>query len=171
MIEEMQVAASRRLGVREARADVTTVEQTVTDELARFRLDGRVALVTGGYGGIGSRFCEAFAGVGARVVVIGRARDRAEAVAQRARQLGGEALAVAADVTRRDEVDAAVEKAMNAYGRVDALVTTVGGGAGNAVHPAEDYPDDAWDWIMDLNLRSALLAAQAAARAMIAGGR
>jgi NAD(P)-dependent dehydrogenase (short-subunit alcohol dehydrogenase family) len=139
---------------------VSTVEQTATDELARFRLDGRVALVTGGYGG-----------VGARVVVIGRDRDRAEAVAARARNIGGEALAVTADVTRRAEVDAALEQVMGAYGRVDCLVTTVGGGAGNAVHPAESYPEDAWDWIMDLNLRSALLAAQAAARAMIAGGR
>ncbi len=43
---------------------------------------------------------------------------------------------------------------MDRFGRVDGLVTTVGGGAGDAVYPAESYPDDAWDWIMDLNLRA-----------------
>jgi gluconate 5-dehydrogenase len=143
----------------------------MTDELARFRMDGRVAVVTGGYGGIGSRLCEAFAGVGARVAVMGRDPGRCEAVAAGIRDAGGQALAAVADVTRRDAVDAALDAVTGAYGRVDALVTTVGGGAGDALHPAESYPDDDWDRIMDLNLRSALLPAQAAARAMIAGGR
>ncbi len=141
------------------------------DELTRFRLDGRVAVVPGGSGGIGSRLCEALAGVGAHVVVIGRDERRTRAAAQRMRERGGEALAVAGDVTRREDADRAVQAALDALGRVDVLVTAVGGGAGTALHPAEDYPDDDWNRIMDLNLRSALLPAQAAARAMIAGGR
>jgi NAD(P)-dependent dehydrogenase (short-subunit alcohol dehydrogenase family) len=132
-----------------------------------FRLDGRVALVAGGSGGIGSRLCEAFASVGAHVVVVGRDAGRAEAVADR---LDG-ASAFAADVTRKAEADAAVQHALDAHGRLDVLVTAVGGGAGGALHPAEDYPEDVWDRMFDLNLRSALLPAQAAARAMIAGGR
>jgi gluconate 5-dehydrogenase len=74
-------------------------------------------------------------------------------------------------VTRRADADRGVQAALDAFGRVDVLITAVGGGAGTALHPAEDYPDDDWDRIMDLNLRSALLPAQAAARAMIAGGR
>jgi gluconate 5-dehydrogenase len=141
-----------------------------SDELQRFRLDGRVVLVTGGYGAIGSRLCAAFSGVGARVVVIGRDAARASAVAEEIAERGGEALAAVADATRRDEVDAAVDAAVKRFGRVDGLVTAIGGGAGEAVYPAESYPEDAWNWIMDLNLRSALLPAQAAARAMIAGG-
>jgi NAD(P)-dependent dehydrogenase (short-subunit alcohol dehydrogenase family) len=140
-------------------------------ELARFRLDGRVAVVPGGSGGIGIRLCEALAGVGAHVVLAGRDAGRAEAAAERVRALGGEALAVAGDVTRRADAERAVQAAQDAFGRVDVLITAVGGGAGSALHPAEDYPDDDWDRIMDLNLRSALLPAQAAARAMIAGGR
>jgi gluconate 5-dehydrogenase len=141
------------------------------DELRRFRLDERVMAVTGGYGGIGLRLCEAFAGVGAKVAVIGRDAGKAQAAADAIAAAGGEAMAAPADVTRRDQVDAAFDAVMDRWGRVDGLVTTVGGGAGDAVHPAEDYPDDAWDWILDLNLRSAFLSAQAAARGMIAGGR
>jgi NAD(P)-dependent dehydrogenase (short-subunit alcohol dehydrogenase family) len=139
----------------------------VVDELRRFRLDGRVVVVTGGYGGIGERLARAFVGVGGKVGIIGRDADKARALAD---QLGGAALAASADVTKRDQVAAAVDSVVERFGRVDGLVTTVGGGAGDALHPAESYPDDAWDWIMDLNLRSALLASQAAARAMIAGG-
>jgi NAD(P)-dependent dehydrogenase (short-subunit alcohol dehydrogenase family) len=140
----------------------------LTDELARFRLDDRVAVVSGGSGGIGSRLCEAFAGVGARIVVIGRDRDRAQAALEAA---GGDGIAIAADVTRKQDADAAIDAALQAFGRVDAIVNAVGGGAGGALHPAEDYPEPEWDRMLDLNLRSALLPTQAAARAMIAGGR
>jgi NAD(P)-dependent dehydrogenase (short-subunit alcohol dehydrogenase family) len=143
----------------------------MTDELDRFRLDGRVAIVTGGTGGIGSRLCLALARVGAQVVVHGRDAVRAEAGAQRVRDEGGAASAAVGDVTRRAEADRVVDEVLSEHGRVDVIVTTVGGGAGGALHPAEAYPEEAWDRIMDLNLRSALLPTQAAARAMIAAGR
>ena len=142
-----------------------------TNELDRFRLDGRVAIVTGGTGGIGSRLCLALARVGAQVVVHGRDGARAEAVTRRLGDEGAEATPAVADLTRREEADRMVHEAMTAYGRVDVLVNTVGGGAGTALYPAEAYPEPEWDRIMDLNLRSAMLPSQAAARAMIAGGR
>jgi gluconate 5-dehydrogenase len=145
-----------------------TVEESMAGELDRFRLDDRVIVITGGYGGIGERLARAFVDVGGKVAILGRNAQKAQALAD---DLGAErAVAAPGDATKRDEVDAAVAAVVERFGRVDGLVTTVGGGAGDAVHPAEDYPDDAWDWIMDLNLRSALYAAQAAARAMIAGG-
>jgi len=140
----------------------------MSDELARFRLDGRVAVVCGGSGGIGARLCQAFAGVGARIVVIGRDADRASAALDAA---GGNGLAVAADVTKKADADHAVELAIQAFGRVDVIVNAVGGGAGGALYPAEEYPESEWDRMLDLNLRSALLPTQAAARAMIAGRR
>jgi NAD(P)-dependent dehydrogenase (short-subunit alcohol dehydrogenase family) len=141
------------------------------DELQRFRLDERVAIVTGGTGGIGGRLCAALARVGAKVVVHGRDAARTDAVAGRLRDEGREATAVVADLTRAEDADRMVDEAMAAYGRVDVIVNTVGGGAGTALHPAESYPEPEFDRIMDLNLRSAVLPTQAAARAMIAGGR
>jgi NAD(P)-dependent dehydrogenase (short-subunit alcohol dehydrogenase family) len=140
----------------------------MSDELERFRLDGRVAVVSGGSGGIGARLCEALAGVGARLVVIGRDRDRASAALDDA---GGDGIAVAADVTKKDEADQAITAAMQAFGRVDVIINAVGGGAGGALYAAEEYPESEWDRMLDLNLRSALLPTQAAARAMIQGGR
>src|SRR5436190_5651163 len=116
-----------------------------TDELTRFRLDGRVAVVTGGTGGIGSRLCTALARVGAYVVVHGRDRLRADALARRLAAEGGTAIAATGDVTRREEADRVVDEALTNYGRVDVIVTTVGGGAGSALYPAEDYPDDVWN--------------------------
>src|SRR4051812_4240093 len=147
------------------------IDSSTTDELERFRLDDRVAIVTGATGGIGSRLAQALARVGARVVVHGRDAERAAEMTGRLTAEGHEAIAAVADLTRRADADRMVDEALGAFGRVDVIVNTVGGGAGGALHPAEAYPEDEWDRMLDLNLRSALLPTQAAARAMIAGGR
>jgi NAD(P)-dependent dehydrogenase (short-subunit alcohol dehydrogenase family) len=143
----------------------------MTDELQRFRLDGRVAVVTGGTGGIGSRLCEALAGVGARIVVGGRDAGRAEAVVARLRSGGAEAVASVGDLTRAEDANRLADEAVGAFGRVDVIINTVGGGAGGALYPAESYPESEWDRMLDLNLRSTLLPTQAAVRAMIDRGR
>jgi NAD(P)-dependent dehydrogenase (short-subunit alcohol dehydrogenase family) len=140
-------------------------------ELDRFRMDGRVALVAGGSGGIGVRLCAAFAGVGARVGVIGRRAEGLEEARRAAQEAGGEALVLTGDLTKEADADRVVDEATQKWGRVDALVNAVGGGAGTALHKAEEYPESEWDRIVDLNLRSQFLASKAAARAMIAGGR
>ena len=144
---------------------------SAVDELDRFRLDGRVAIVTGGTGGIGSRVSAALARVGARVAIHGRDRARAEAGAAELAGAGASAMAVVADVTSKEEADRMVDEVLAAYGRVDIIVNTVGGGAGTALYPAESYPEAEWDRMLDLNLRAALLPTQAAVRAMIDGGR
>jgi gluconate 5-dehydrogenase len=140
------------------------------DEFSRFRLDGRVAVISGGTGGIGRRLSVALAGAGARTAVLGRSAERATDLADAIAEGGSEALLVNVDVTHKADADRAIERTMQRFGRVDIVVTAVGGGAGTALYNAEEYPEGEWDRIMDLNLRSDLLITQAAARAMIAGG-
>ena len=141
------------------------------DELARFRLDGRVAVVSGGTGGIGHRLSRALAAAGARVGVLGRSAEQAIDLREAIAELGSEAHLVSVDVTKRADVDGAIDAIVERFGRIDVIVNAVGGGAGTALYPAESYPEEEWDRILDLNLRSDLLPTQAAVRRMIEGGR
>jgi len=136
-----------------------------------FSLEGRVALISGGGGAIGSALATALAGAGARVTVVDITDERAEAAAAKIRETGAEVLALRADVTNEADCERIVAATVERHGRLDIIVNAVGGGAGKVLFNAEDYPRDAWDWIMELNVRSTLLATQAAVRAMIAGGR
>ena len=145
--------------------------QVNTTELQRFRLDDRVAIVAGGSGGVGVRTCAALAGVGAKVAVIGRSEAGLAAARSAVEDAGGEALVIAGDMTQKEAADDAIAQTLGAFGRVDVLVNGIGGGAGTALHAAEDYPPADWNRILDLNLTTALLVSQAAARAMVAGGR
>jgi NAD(P)-dependent dehydrogenase (short-subunit alcohol dehydrogenase family) len=142
----------------------------VTDELQRFRLDGRVAIVGGGSGGIGVRACAALAGVGADVAIVGRSSARLDQACAAVQECGRRGLVIAADMTSRQEADRAVEQTVSALGRLDAVVNGIGGGAGTALYPAEQYPDHEWQRILDLNLTCALHLSQSAAQAMIAAG-
>jgi NAD(P)-dependent dehydrogenase (short-subunit alcohol dehydrogenase family) len=140
-------------------------------ELDRYRLDGRVAVVSGGTGAIGHRLAVAFAGVGAKVAIVGRTASEAGDIATEVQALGSEALLVSADVTQKADADRAIDETVSRFGSVDIIVNAVGGGAGTALYPAEEYPENEFDRIMDLNLRSDLLPTQAAARQMIAAGK
>ena len=140
------------------------------DELQRFRLDGRVAMVAGGSGGIGLRACEALAAVGAKVAIVGRSADRLAPAVRAAEEAGSEALAVVGDMGSKADADRAVAETLERFGRLDILLNSVGGGAGTALYSAEEYPESEWNRIVDLNLRTTLLPSQAAVRAMIAAG-
>jgi NAD(P)-dependent dehydrogenase (short-subunit alcohol dehydrogenase family) len=146
----------------------------MANELDRFSLAGKVALVPGGSGGIGRRICVAFVRLGAKVALISRSADHgreARDAIRREAGAGADVLLMAGDVTRPDDATAAVEQTVKEFGSLDILVNAVGGGAGGALYPAEDYSESEWDRIVDLNLKSALFPSQAAARAMIASGR
>lgn len=136
-----------------------------------FRLDGKVAVIPGGSGGIGAALSEGLAGAGAMVAIVGRTADKAAAAARLVENAGSEALVVTADVTRREGAERAVSETLARFGRVDIIVNAVGGGAGNVLFPADEYPQEEWDWIFDLNVRSSILPTQAAVRAMIAADR
>ncbi len=136
----------------------------------RFRLDGLVAVVTGGGGGIGAPMAEAFAKAGASVVVAGRSQAPLDAAVERIGAAGSTGLAVTADVTDEAGAERIVAAAVERFGRIDVLVNAVGGGAGKVLFPAEAYPRDAWDWIMELNVRSTVVPTQAVVRSMIERG-
>lgn len=145
--------------------------QAAADVFEIFSVKDRVALIPGGGGGIGSALGEALSAAGASITIAGRSSEHAEAAANRAAQAGAASLAIAADVTDPRECERVVAKIMQRFGRLDIIINAVGGGAGNALHAAEEYPEKDWDWIFDLNLKSTVLATQAAVRAMIAGKR
>ena len=135
-----------------------------------FRLDGRVAFISGGGGAIGSALGEAIGAAGAKVVLGDIDQGHADQAAARVRATGAECIALGADITKEAEAERVVTAALDTFGRLDIVVNAVGGGAGKVLFDAQDYPRDAWDWIMELNLRSTLIATQAAARAMIRRG-
>ena len=139
-------------------------------QLDIFSLRDRVALIPGGGGGIGSPLAEALAGVGARVAVAGRTVETLQAAVDRVTAAGSEGLAIEADATSEADAERMVRETVDRFGRIDILINAVGGGAGKVLHPAQEYPRDAWDWIMELNVRSTLVPTQATARAMIERG-
>jgi len=135
--------------------------------LDRFSVAGRVALVPGGGGAIGGAIAAALSAAGASVTVVDMTEERAEAAAAPIRAAGGDVLALGADVTSEADCRRIVDATVERFGRLDIVVNAVGGGAGRVLFDAEQYPRDAWDWIMELNLRSTLLATQAAVSRMI----
>jgi gluconate 5-dehydrogenase len=141
------------------------------DPLAAFRLDDRVALVSGGSGAIGSALAAALGQAGAHVVAAGRPAEQLDAACVRVRAAGVECLGLTADMTSEDDAEGVVSQALERFGRLDIIVNAIGGGAGKVIFDAEQYPREAWDWIYELNVRSTLIATQAAVRAMIEGGR
>ncbi len=132
-----------------------------------FRLDGKVAVVTGGYGGIGDAVSRGLAGVGARVAVTGHNGERAEACAQALRGLGCDAWATAFDVTSVPATQQMADEVAARFGRIDILVNCVGL---NREEKAEEATEERFDYVLDVNLKGALFQAQAVARHMIRQG-
>jgi len=132
------------------------------------RFEDRTVLVTGAAGGIGSATCRRFAAEGARVAVLDIDLPAAERVAEALRAQGGQAAAVACDVTRRASVDAAVASAEHLLGPADVLVNNAGW---DVFRPfLETQPPD-WDRIVAINLTGAFHMHHAVLPGMAARGR
>jgi NAD(P)-dependent dehydrogenase (short-subunit alcohol dehydrogenase family) len=136
-----------------------------------FRIDGRVAVVPGGGGAIGSAIATALAAAGARVTVVGRTEESLRQAATKVEGVGSESLVVVGDMTTEVDADRCIAETLDTFGRVDIIVNAIGGGAGKVLFDAQVYPRTEWDWIYELNVRSTLLPTQAAVRAMIDGGQ
>ncbi len=137
--------------------------------LDRFRLDGKVAIVTGAGRGIGAGCALAFAEVGAHVVCAARTREQVEAIAEQARQFGVRAVPVVCDVMQRADLEALVATAMRELGRIDLLVNNAGGTPPMAaLHTSEAMFEEAFRF----NVTSAFLLTRLAVPKMLetAGG-
>lgn len=121
-------------------------------------LQGRVAVITGAGGGIGRATAAQFAREGAFLALLDREKDQGAAVEKDIRQHGGEALFIQTDVTRADQVQEAVDQTVAEYGQVDILANVVGvSGRRWGDGPVAECTEDAWDRLMEINLKSVFL--------------
>jgi NAD(P)-dependent dehydrogenase (short-subunit alcohol dehydrogenase family) len=133
-----------------------------------FRLEGRVALVTGASAGIGKRLAQVAAAAGAKVVLVARREDRLQAVKEEIEAIGGEALVAVADVTDSDAMIRAFDAAERAFGVVDLFVAN----AGVLIwERAMSTTPQQWAEVMSTNLDAVYFGSQEAARRLIAAAK
>lgn len=117
-----------------------------------FNLDGKVALITGGNGGIGLAYAKGLVKAGAKVAIWGRNESKNVQAIEELDAMGGEAAAFVCDVTDRAQVDAAFDATMERFGQVDSCFANAGGGGPRGM--LHQYTDEAWKGVLDLNLNS-----------------
>jgi 2-deoxy-D-gluconate 3-dehydrogenase len=133
-----------------------------------FDLTGKVAIVTGGNGGIGLGMAEGIASCGANIVISGRNAGKATMALDTLRSHGVLATFISADVTKKADCVALIAQAEARFGRVDILVNNAGI---TLVNKPQDYSEEEWHQVMDTNLTGAFLCSQAAYLAMVKVGR
>ncbi len=138
------------------------------DYIADFRLDDRVAVVTGASSGLGVVFAEALASAGATVVLAARRVERLEALAARLEKSGAKALPVACDVVDEEQVDALVKATTEHFGRADVLVNNAGMTISS---PAESESEEHFRKVVEVNLTGVFFCAQRFARVMLEAGQ
>jgi NAD(P)-dependent dehydrogenase (short-subunit alcohol dehydrogenase family) len=131
------------------------------------RLQGKVAMITGGNSGIGEATVHRFAQEGATVVLLARREPEGYAVQQAIRDAGGEACFIPCDVTDRHAVDAAVTTAIKRYGSLHVLFNNAGGGSG-VIFPEES--DEVWERVLRVNLTGTFFMCRAAWPHLMAAG-
>jgi NAD(P)-dependent dehydrogenase (short-subunit alcohol dehydrogenase family) len=127
-----------------------------------FSLEGQTALVTGGSRGLGLQIAESLGEAGARILLSSRKASDLEEAAAQLQAKGIDTRWVAADASQPEEARRVVAEAMERLGRIDILVNNAGATWGA---PAEEHPLEAWDKVMNLNIRSLFVYSQAAANA------
>jgi 2-deoxy-D-gluconate 3-dehydrogenase len=144
-----------------------------------FDLTGRVAVVTGGGGLLGKQFCQTLAAAGAAVIVVDIDEESTKQVAADLEAQGFQALAVPTDITKPEQVNAMTANTLERFGRLDILVNSAALDpkfdpekiSEQGANAFEDYPLEAWQQALDVNLTGMFLCSQAAAKAMLAQGK
>lgn len=132
------------------------------------RLNGKTAIITGAASGIGRGTARLFAEEGARLVLVDRDEDKLNQTVEEATAAGGEALAVVGDVSRRETSVRAVNAAVAQFGALDIVFNNAG------IMPlfsVVDYPEEVWDQVMDVNLKSMFLMCKEAIPHMLKSGK
>jgi NAD(P)-dependent dehydrogenase (short-subunit alcohol dehydrogenase family) len=132
-----------------------------------FKLDGKVALVAGGGGGIGSAISEGLSALGATVVITDFTEAGAAKTVETIQKSGGKAEGYALDASKVSEINSLVQKVGDKYNFIDILVNCVGTHVEEA---AEDYSEEIWDKIFTINLKAAFFLSQAVANQQIGKG-
>src|SRR5437660_4967686 len=128
-----------------------------------FRLDGKVAIVTGASSGLGVAFATGLAEAGADVAICARRVEKLQRTREQVEALGRRCIAVPADVANPDDCNRVVAEAVEQLGKVDVLINNAG--VGTAVPATRESPDD-FRRVIDINLNGAYFMAQACGRAM-----
>ena len=131
------------------------------------RLDGKLAIVTGGGGTLGGVAAMAFAEAGADVVVVARTLAKCETVAQKVRDLGRRSLALSVDVLAQDQLDGMVARIMGEWGKIDILFNNAGT---SSPHSMLESGVEEWCRVIDVNIKGTFLCTRAVAPVMIAQG-
>jgi len=129
-----------------------------------FNLENKVAIVTGASSGIGKSISLTLAEAGANVILVSRRIDVLNQLVEHINQKGYKSLAIKADISKKDEVDGMLEKALREFEKIDILVNSAGI---NRRAPIELFSEKDWDDVINTNLKGAFLCSQAAGRIMI----
>ncbi|MFO8010898.1 MAG: SDR family oxidoreductase [Dehalococcoidia bacterium] len=135
-------------------------------DMAEINLGGKVAIITGSSQGIGNTLARGFARAGAFVFMVARNGSRLESEVRAIESDGGKALALPADVTRAEEVEKMASQALANSGRIDILVNCAGGSGEFRFRPLLDLEENAWDQVIELNLKSVYLCCRAVGQHM-----
>ncbi|RKY78384.1 2-deoxy-D-gluconate 3-dehydrogenase [candidate division KSB1 bacterium] len=135
--------------------------------LEKFSLKGKAGIVTGASRGIGKGIAEGLVQAGANLAICARSLPALEKTAEELRKYGTEVIPIKADVSMKAEVEKLVNKTVEEFGRIDFLFNNAGI---TYRAPSEDFPEEWWDEVIRVNLKSVFLCSQAVARVMIKQG-
>jgi gluconate 5-dehydrogenase len=140
-------------------------ERIVMSVKKLFDLTGKIALITGGSRGLGLQIAEALGEMGAKVAITARKGDELAEAKAHLEKLGVECLTISNDLSKLDQIPVMVDQVLAKFGTIDILVNNAGATWGA---PAEDYPDEAWHKVMNLNVNAMFfLSREVGKRAMI----